>query len=261
MGYETLLFEKEGAVAIVTINRPEVRNAINEVAIKEIETVLGEIEASTDARVMILTGAGSCFIAGGDVNMIRENLDTTYRLFRLHDRVTQLGHRLERLRTPVIAALNGTAFGGGLELALACDFRIMSASARLGLPEIGLGIMPGSGGTARLARVIGRERALYMELTGQPIDADEAYRIGLVGKVVAEGEVLSAARALAVQIAGKAPAAVAFIKRTVNLGLEMPLEGAVDYCQFAALLLGSTRDAREGIDAFLSKRAPNWLGE
>lgn len=261
MTYETLLFEKDGPIAVVTVNRPKVRNAINEIVIKEFEAILSIIEASQEVRVLIVTGAGSCFIAGGDINMIREDLDKPYHFFWVHDRVTQLGQRLERLRVPVIAALNGAAFGGGLELALACDFRIMSAAARLGLPEVGLGIMPGSGGTARLARVIGKEQALYMELTGEPIDANQAYRLGLVGKVVAEGEVLSAAQALAAQIARQAPAAVAFIKRTVNRGLQMPLDGAVDYCQFAALLLGSTRDAREGIDAFLDKRAPNWVGE
>jgi enoyl-CoA hydratase len=261
MNYQALRVETEQAITVVTVNRPDLRNAMNEVVIRELEHVIGEIESSKDVRVMILTGAGSSFIAGGDINMIRENLDHTYQFFWMHDRMTQLGLRIERLRVPVIAALNGAAFGGGLELALACDFRIVVASARLGLPEVGLGIMPGSGGSARLARVVGREQALLMELTGQPVDANEAYRIGLVGRVVADGEALAAARSLALQIASRPAAAVAFIKRAVTHALEMPLEGAIDYCQFAALLLGSTHDAREGLDAFLAKRPPQWRGE
>lgn len=261
MNYATLRIETDEAVTVVTVNRPQLRNAMNEEFIRELENVLDVVEGSADLRALILTGAGSTFIAGGDIGMIRENLDRTYRFFWIHDRVARLGMRVERLRVPVIAALNGPALGGGLELALACDFRIAAASARLGLPEVGLGIMPGSGGSARLARIVGRERALLMELTGQSVDAEEAFRIGLIGQVVADGEALTAARSLARVIAGKPPAAVAFIKRAVGRALDMPMEGAVDYCQYVALLLGATADAREGLQAFIEKRSPQWRGE
>lgn len=261
MNYKVLQVESDQAVTVATVNRPERRNAINEEVIRELEAVLDHIEGSIEIRALILTGAGPTFIAGGDIDMIRDNLDHAYRFFWMHDRMTRLGMRIERLRVPVIAALNGSALGGGLELALACDFRIAVASARLGLPEVGLGIMPGSGGSARLARIVGRERALLMEITGQPVDAAEALRIGMISQMVADGEALAAARSLALQIASKPPAAVTFIKRSVGRALDMPMEGAVDYCQYVALLLGATADAREGIQAFIDKRPPQWSGE
>jgi len=256
-----LRIETDQAVTVLTVNRPEQRNAIDDEVVRQFESALGAVEASQEVRALIVTGAGSTFIAGGDISMIQEHLDHAYRFFWMHDRITQLGQRLERLRVPVIAALNGAALGGGLELALACDFRIAAASARLGLPEVGLGIMPGSGGSARLARIVGREQALLMELTGRPVDAAEALRIGLVSQVVADGEALTAARTLALQIVRQPAAAVAFIKRAVGRALDMPLDGAVDYCQYVALSLGATADAREGLQAFLQKRPPRWRGE
>jgi len=260
MTYETLGFEIEEQVATISFRRPEVRNAFNETMICELEESLDRVDGDADARALILTGAGDFFVAGGDVKMSRAGLDRPYDFFLQHDRITRIGMRLERLRIPVIAAINGPAYGGGVELALACDFRIMAQEAKLGLPEVGLGIMPGSGGTARLVRTVGRERALYLELTGERIDAEEAARIGLVGWTVPASQVYSTARELARRIIAQAPVSVTFIKRAVNLAVDMPIEGAVDYCQFVALMLATTQDSREGLDAFLEKRAPQWSG-
>jgi len=260
MNGQTLRLEVDGTVGTITLCRPEQRNAISETLVGELEQALEALERAPQLRALVLTGTGSCFMAGGDIGMMRAGLEQPYEFFRLHDRITRAGNRLARLRPPVIAAINGHAFGGGLELALACDIRILSASARLGLPEVGLGIMPASGGTARLARIVGRERALYLELTGEAVDAAEAERLGLVARVVAPEAVVPAARELAARIAAQAPEAVAMIKRAVTLSADMPLEAAVDYCQAAGLLLGGTRDCREGLDAFLEKRAPRWQG-
>ncbi len=261
MSFQTLKYETDGQIAVLTFNRPGVRNAINEDMIHELSAVLSVIEADRDLRVLILTGAGKCFVAGGDISMIDKGLEHPYEFFRLHDILTSIGTRLQRLSVPVIAAVNGAAFGGGLELALACDFRIMSETAKLGLPEVGLGIFPGAGGTARLARIIGKEQAFLMEMTGEPVSAQEARRSGLVSNTVPEEEVLDAARDLAERIETRAPLAVSAIKRSVIMAEDMPLDGAIDYCQYAALFLGTTEDAREGMRAFLEKRAPVWKGK
>lgn len=254
----TLTFAIDDDIATLTFCRPEERNPISARLIEEFEQAIDAAARRPGLRALVITGSGNCFMAGGDINMLQQGLAEPFEFFRLHDRLTATGNRLGRLPLPVIAALNGHAFGGGLELALACDLRILSATARVGLPEVGLGIMPASGGSARLARLIGRERALYLELTGEAIDAAEALRLGLVARVVAPEAVLEEALALARRIARQAPAAVAMIKRAVTLAEDMPLEAAVDYCQAAGLLLGGTQDSREGFAAFLAKRPPRW---
>ncbi len=257
----TINYTVNDHVGVLTFNRPKARNAIDETMICELGDTLTHIENSADLRALILTGAGKSFIAGGDISMIDKGLEHPYEFFRLHDLLTKIGLRLERLSIPVIAAINGAAFGGGLELALACDMRIMADTAKIGLPEAGLGVIPGAGGTARLPRIIGREQAFLMEMTGDPITADEAFRIGLVGKVTTPETVLDDARQLAQKICAKAPLAVSTLKRTAVNAENMPLEGAIDYCQYAALLLGTTQDAREGMRAFLEKRSPEWKGK
>lgn len=254
----TLTFELDDAIGTLTFCRPGERNPISAQLIAEFEQAVESAANRPELRALIITGSGNCFMAGGDINMMRQGLTEPFEFFRLHDRLTSAGNRLARLPVPVIAAINGHAFGGGLELALACDMRILSATARVGLPEVGLGILPASGGTARLARLIGRERALYLELSGEAIDAAEALRLGLVLRVVAPETVVAEARALAARIAAQAPASVAMIKRAVTLAADMPLEAAVDYCQATGMLLGGTRDSREGFDAFLGKRKPQW---
>lgn len=260
MSQQTLRLEMEGAIGTIILSRPEQRNTICEALVIELEQALDTVAATPALRTLIITGSGSCFMAGGDISMMKTGLEHPYDFFRLHDRITRIGNRLTRLRIPVIAAINGHALGGGLELALACDIRILSTTARLGLPEVGLGIMASAGGTARLAHLIGRERALYLGLTGEAVDADEALRLGLVARVVAPELVLPTARQLAQRIAAQAPESVAMIKRAVTLAADMPLEGAVDFCQAAGMLLGGTEDCREGFSAFLEKRPPRWQG-
>ncbi|VAV95550.1 Enoyl-CoA hydratase [hydrothermal vent metagenome] len=261
MSYQTIQYDNDGQVAVLTFHRPEARNAINEVMIGELDDILKNIAADKELRVLILTGTGKSFVAGGDISMIDKGLDHPYDFFLLHDILCGIGGRLERLKIPVIAAINGAAFGGGLELALACDFRIMADTAQLGMPEAGLGIIPGAGGTARLARIIGREQAFLMEMTADPVGAEDAFRIGLVSEVAPQEEILEAAHHLARRICVRAPAAVSTIKRAIIMAENMPLEGAIDYCQQAAMLLGVTEDAREGMRAFLEKRSPIWKGK
>lgn len=258
MGYKTIIYGKKDKIAYITFNRPEINNAMNEEMTLELEDALSKVEADTELRVLILTGAGKSFVSGGDINMIHKGMDAPYEFFLIHDKGTRFNFRLERLRIPVIAAINGFALGGGFEIATACDFRIASEKAKFGLPEVALGLMPGSGATARLARLIGKERAMLMELTGDPIDAQEAYRIGLVYRVVPDGEVLKAAEELANRILKNAPAAVTLIKRAIHIGSDMPLEGAMEYCQYATMLTLTTKDAKEGTKAFLEKRKPDW---
>ncbi|MCF6293889.1 MAG: enoyl-CoA hydratase/isomerase family protein [Robiginitomaculum sp.] len=259
--HDTLNFALSQQVGVLTFNRPEVRNSINEAMIHELDKVLSRIEFDKKLRALILTGAGNTFVAGGDISMINKGLKRPYEFFRLHDILTGIGTRLERLNIPTIAAINGAAFGGGLELALACDIRIMSQTATIALPEAGLGIIPGAGGTARLARIIGKEQSLLMKMTGDKMNADEALRLGLVSKITKADKTLEAAHELARKICTKAPLAIAAIKRSVTISENMSLEGAIDYCQHAALLLGTTQDAREGMRAFLEKRTPIWKGE
>jgi len=261
MAYQTIVYEKKGKIAYITFNRPEVLNGVNEQMILELDDALTKIEADEELGALILTGAGKAFVSGGDINMINKGLEAPYEFFRIHDKLTRFNFRLERLGIPVIAAINGFAFGGGLEIASACDFRIMSEKAKVGLPEVGLGIMPGAGATARLGRLIGKQMALYMELTGDPVDAQEALRIGLAFKVVPPDQVMAAAEELANRIIKNAPASVALIKRAIQVGLDMPLEGAMEYCQYGAIITATTKDAQEGTRAFLEKRKPAWQGK
>jgi enoyl-CoA hydratase/carnithine racemase len=261
MSYKTILYEKKGGFTHITFNRPEVLNSVNEEMILELDDAIGQVERDGETGALILSGAGNAFIAGGDIKMINKGLESPYEFFRIHDRLTRFNFRLERLPIPVIAAINGFAFGGGLEIAVACDFRIMSEKAKVGLPEVGLGIMPGAGATARLARLIGKQLALFMELTGSPIDAQEALRSGLVLRVVPPDRVVAAAEELAERIMQNAPASVALIKRAIQVGLDMPLEGAMEYCQYGAIVTAATKDAAEGTRAFLEKRRPVWQGK
>lgn len=261
MAYETIIYEKKGRIGYIIFNRPEVHNALSEQMILELDDVITHIEADTGLGALILTGAGKSFLSGGDISMIHKGLEAPYEFFLNHDKLTRFNFRLERLRIPVIAAINGFALGGGFEIATACDFRITSEKAKLGVPEVGLGIMPGAGATARLPRLVGKEMALLIELTGDAIDAREAYRIGLVSRVVPDGEVLTAAEDLANRILKNAPASVAHIKRAIQVGLDMPLEGAMEYCQYSAMMLSATKDSKEGTKAFLEKRKAVWEGK
>jgi enoyl-CoA hydratase/carnithine racemase len=259
-GFENLLLERDGATAIVTINRPAVLNALNAPTIDALRRVMLELQRDAGVRVIVLTGAGEkAFVAGADINELAVQTPTSGREHALKGQ--HVFDVIENLGKPVVAAINGFALGGGCELAMACTLRIAADTARLGQPEINLGLIPGYAGTQRLSRLVGKGRALEMILTGAPVAAAEAHRIGLVNRVVPAADLLAEARKLAAQLAASAPVAVRYIIDAVNKGLEMPFAEA---CRYEATLFGlvaSTDDMREGTKAFLEKRKPTFTGQ
>jgi enoyl-CoA hydratase len=261
MPYDNILFERNSSIATITINREKVRNALNAATIAEIGAALDEVERDDGLRVAIVTGAGDkAFAAGADINELRA-LPSANAARLLAERGHRTGLAIAQMSKIVIAAVNGFALGGGCELAMSCDIRLASSSARFGQPEINLGIIPGWGGTQRLTRLAGHGMSMLLNLTGDMIGADEALRIGLIQRVYPDGELLDAARALARQIAGKAPLAIAAIKQAINRGQDMPL---ADACMYEAALFGAiahSDDAKEGTGAFLEKRTPTWSGQ
>ena len=260
MTFENLLYDYSDGIASVTINRPKALNALNKATLKELLSLFSAIRDDAAVKVVILTGAGEkAFVAGADISEMQPIDAVTGRQFAL------LGHQLaaaiENLPKPVIAAVNGFALGGGCELALCCDIRLASETARFGQPEINLGVIPGFGGTQRLPRLIGKGRACELLLTGDMIDAAEAYRIGLVNKLLPAAELLPAARKLAAKIAAKGQVAVAFAKAALRDGLETDLTRA---CAHEADLFGlcfATADQKEGMLAFLEKRPAQFSGK
>jgi len=259
MAFDNLLLERDGAVAIVTINRPNVLNALNSHTVDELRRAVLELKHDDGVRVVIVTGAGEkSFIAGADINELAVQTPTSGREHAL--RGQHVLDLIENLGKPVIAAINGYALGGGCELAMACTLRIAADTARIGQPEINLGILPGYAGTQRLARLVGKGRALELVLTGAPIGAAEAERIGLVNRVVPAAELMTEARKLAAALVTNAPIAMRYIINAINKGLEMPFAEA---CVFEATLFGlvaSTDDMREGTRAFLEKRKAVFKG-
>ncbi len=259
MAYENLLIERDAAVLIVTINRPAKMNALNAQTLAELGRVLDEVQGDDAVRVLIVTGAGEkAFVAGADI----EELSTQTPVSgREHARRGQaLFDRLERLGKPVIAAVNGFALGGGCELAMACTLRLAADTAKFGQPEINLGLIPGYAGTQRLPRLVGRGRALELLLTGNPVSAEEAFRIGLVNRVVPAAQLMDEARALAKALAGKAPVAARYIMDAVAGGLDMSFADAETYEATLFGLVATTDDMREGTRAFLEKRKPSFTG-
>ncbi|MBZ5562131.1 MAG: enoyl-CoA hydratase/isomerase family protein [Acidobacteriia bacterium] len=260
MAYETLLFEKRQGLAYVTVNRPDKLNALNRRVMEELLNCFQAIQKDEEIRIVILTGAGEkAFVAGADINELAvqspvEGKETSQRGQRVLDLIENLGK-------PVIAAINGYALGGGCEIAMACTLRIAAENARLGQPEVKLGIIPGYAGTQRLARLVGKGRGLEMILTGDPISAQEAYRIGLVNQVVPQAELLAAAEKLAQKIMANAPLAIRFALEAVNHGLEMS-EAEGQFLE--ATLFGlccTTADMKEGTRAFLEKRPAKFVGK
>jgi enoyl-CoA hydratase len=260
MAFDNLLLERDGAVAIVTINRPRVLNALNSQTIDELRRMILDLKHDDAVRVVILTGAGEkSFVAGADINELAVQTPTGGREHALKGQ--HVFDLIENMGKPVIAAINGYALGGGCELAMACTLRLAADSARMGQPEISLGLIPGYAGTQRLPRLVGRGKAIEMMLTGAPIAAEEALRVGLVSRVVAAAELMPEARKLAAQLAANAPIALRYIINAVNKGSDMPF---ADACQYEATLFGlvaSTDDMKEGTTAFLEKRKPEFRGK
>ncbi len=259
MDFQNLRLEVEDSIGLLTVERPQVLNALDLRTLDELEAMLEKVAADPALRVLIVTGAGEkAFVAGAD---IKELASLSALQARGHAaRGQRVFARLEGLGKPSIAAINGFALGGGLELALACTFRLASSQARLGLPEITLGLIPGFAGTQRLPRVVGQGRALQMILTGRPVKAEEALAMGLVSEVCPPDELLARARALAAQLAGFSGATLALAEETVRRGAEMAFDEATAFeaAQFGVAC--ATEDAREGMTAFLEKRKPRFQG-
>ncbi|MGB2712653.1 MAG: enoyl-CoA hydratase-related protein [Vicinamibacterales bacterium] len=256
---DNLLLERADAVAVLTVNRPKVLNALNTQTLDELRRVMLALRRDETVRSVIVTGAGEkSFIAGADINELAVQSPTGGRDHAM--RGQHVLDLIENMGKPVIAAINGYALGGGCELAMACTIRIAADTARIGQPEINLGIIPGYAGSQRLARLVGRGRALEILLTGDPLAAHEAHRLGLVNRVVPAGELLNEARALASTLASKAPIAVRYIIDAVNKGLQMPFAEAQAYEATLFGLVASTEDMREGTKAFLEKRKAEFKG-
>ena len=260
MGYENLLYEKRDGIAFITFNRPKVLNALNRKTIEELQQILQDARADDAVRVLILTGAGEkAFVAGADINELAQQTPVNGKEFSLFGQ--GVFHLLETMGKPSICAINGFALGGGCELALACSIRIANKTAKLGQPEVKLGILPGYGGSQRLARLCGKGMAHELCLTGEMITAEEAGRIGLVNHVYEPGELLAAAEAMARKIVEKAPLAVKYCMEAIERGVEMPQEEGLF---LEATLFGvccATEDMREGTKAFLEKRPAAFKGK
>ena len=248
----------EERIAVLTVNRPDKLNALNANVIRELGTAIEELGERDDVAGVILTGAGRAFVAGADISELAGLSAVVGQ--RLARRGQEVFRRFERSPKPVIAAVNGFALGGGCELAMACHIRIAADGAKFGQPEVKLGVIPGYGGTQRLSRLVGKGRALQLVLTGEMIDAAEAYRIGLVNKVVPADQLLATAKTMMQQMLANAPLALAGCIEVVNRGLEMPLDEALalEATQFGVLI--ATQDTAEGTTAFLEKRAPRFRG-
>ncbi len=259
MNYENILIEKKNSIAYVTVNRPKVLNALNMATMEELRGAFTDIKSDASIRVAILTGSGEkAFIAGADIGELAK-----------HDAVSgkEYTHKgqsvldlIENLGKPVIACINGFALGGGCEIAMACTFRLASENAKLGQPEVKLGIMPGYGGTQRLPRLVGKGVALQILLAGEMITAQEAHRIGLVNEVVAAADLIPRAEAIAQKIIANAPLAVQYAMEAVNKGMEMTLAEGL---YLEATLFGvccATEDKKEGTAAFLEKRPAQFKG-
>ena len=258
--YKTLIYEKKENIGLLTINRPEKMNAISQELTAELSLLLDEIENDDELRVIVITGAGDkAFVAGADIN---ELVDRDARLGRRVSRERQeIFSRIENLHVPVIAAVNGYALGGGLELALACSIRICSEKAQFGAPEVKLGIIPGDGGTQRLPRLVGQGRAMEMIITGDFIDAQEAYRIGLVNKVFPPEKLKEEAMELAKKIASRPPLAVRYAKEAVNRSQEGDSASGFALESYLHALSCTTEDKKEGVSAFLEKRKGKFKGK
>ena len=260
MLFENIQFEKKNAIGYVTVNRPKALNALNAATMDELRAAFTDIQSDLSVRGAILTGAGDkAFVAGADINELAQQDAVSGKAFAL--RGQSVLDLIENLGKPVIACINGFALGGGCELALACTMRLASENAKLGQPEVKLGIIPGYGGSQRLPRLVGKGVAMQLVLTGEMISAQEALRVGLVNEVVAPADLIARAEAILGKIATNGPLAVQYAMEAVNKGMEMPLaEGLF----LEATLFGvccSTADKKEGTTAFLTKRAPQFEGK
>jgi enoyl-CoA hydratase len=260
VSYQNLLVERKDRVAIVTVNRPDKLNALNALTMDELDAAFTALGADPGVGGVILTGAGEkAFVAGADIAELGK--DSPVQGKTRSERGQEVLGRIENLGKPVIAAVNGFALGGGCELALACHLRVAAEGARLGTPEVKLGILCGYGGTQRLSRLVGKGRALELLLTGEMVDAAEAFRIGLVNRVVPKEKLLPETESLLRKILANGPLSLRFTLEAVNAGLEMPFEAGQRHEATLFGLICATEDKGEGTAAFLEKRPPKFQGQ
>jgi enoyl-CoA hydratase/3-hydroxyacyl-CoA dehydrogenase len=256
---ETVRLTKDDNIAIITMNRPEAMNALNSKVLSDLNDIVDSVQKDNDITAVIITGEGKAFVAGADIKEMMDKNPIEARKFTLLGQ--EVFRKIENMNKPVIAAVNGFALGGGCELALSCDIILASENAKFGLPEVGLGIHPGFGGTQRLPRLIGKAKAKELIFTGDTLDAKEAERIGLVNMVVASDKLPGAARSLAKKIASKAPIAIRLAKSAVNKGCEMDLDTGLLYEVESVSNTFSTKDSKEGMKAFTERRKPEFKGK
>jgi enoyl-CoA hydratase len=259
MTYELLTFEVADRIATITVNRPDKLNALNDALMAELGIAMDEVARRGDVGAVLLTGAGRAFVAGADIGELADQTATEGKARA--ERGQRTFRKFERSTKPTLAAVNGFALGGGCELAMACHIRIASDAAKFGQPEVKLGIVPGYGASQRLPRLIGKGRALQLLLTGEMIDAAEAYRIGLVNRVVPSTELIGAARSMLEGILSQGPLAVAHCIEAVDRGLDLPLDDAIALEASYFGLLSATADKAEGMRAFLEKRPAQFKGK
>lgn len=259
MDYRYLLYSKEDAIGTVRVNRPEILNALNQSVYAELYGLFEEIQEDSEVHAVILTGSGEkAFVAGADIAAMQPLNSTDVRAFI--DISRKAFDRIHTLSKPVIAAINGFALGGGCELAMCCDLRIASENAKFGQPEIGLGIIPGGGGTQRLSRLVGETRAKELVYTGDIIDAHAAYSIGLINRVVSTDTLMSEANELARKMVTKSSVILSLAKKAINGGMNVDLSSGLDMEAECFALCFSTEDQKEGMSAFLEKRKPAFRG-
>jgi enoyl-CoA hydratase len=259
MPFENLLVERDGATTYVTINRPKIHNAIDLHTLDEIRRIMLELKRDDSVRVVVVTGAGEkSFVAGADIKELAVQTPVSGREAALSGQ--HVFDVIENLGKPVIAAINGYALGGGCELAMSCTLRVAADTAILGQPEVGLGTIPGYGGTQRLTRLVGPGKAMEMILTGKPVSAAEAERVGLVNRVVPAAELKREVKQLADALAAQAPIAMRYIIQAINRGFDMPFGDATIFEATLFGLIAATEDMREGTSAFLEKRKPVFKG-
>jgi len=260
MNYETVLFEIENGIGIITLNRPDRMNALSRQLKEEVWSLFESWEGDDEVKVIIVTGGEKVFSAGADIKERSTVQVTQAQFYSAQKKSQEFYTRIEQFEKPVIAAVSGVALGGGCELALVCDLRIASETARFGLPEVKLGSMPSAGGTQRLPRLIGAARAKEMLFSGEFVEAREAYRIGLVNKVVPVEKLMEETRDLAKKIIKNAPLALKYIKRAVTVGLQLDLASGLDYEAQCSSILYTSEDRKEGMRAFAEKRKPVFKG-